>query len=100
MNNNENEGKIVNDKIEKTAKAEESKTSRGDSAAKGEKEAKPVKKKKRLIAVFHPQNASSKEGKSFHQVMDKDKKKKTREKTGRTDGAAGRVEGSRRGVMQ
>ena len=100
MNNNENEGKIVNDKIEKTAKAEESKTSRGDSAAKGEKEAKPVKKKKRLIAVFHPQNATSKEGKSFHQVMDKDKKKKTREKTGRTDGAAGRVEGSRRGVMQ
>ena len=100
MNNNENEGKIVNDKIEKSAKAEESKTSREDSAAKGEKEAKPVKKKKRLIAVFHPQNASSKEGKSFHQVMDKDKKKKTREKTGRTDGAAGRVEGSRRGVMQ
>ena len=100
MNNNENEGKIVNDKIEKSAKTEESKTSREDSAAKGEKEAKPVKKKKRLIAVFHPQNASSKEGKSFHQVMDKDKKKKTREKTGRTDGAAGRVEGSRRGVMQ
>ena len=100
MNNNENEGKIVNDKIEKSAKAEESKTSREDSAAKGEKEAKPVKKKKRLIAVFHPQNATSKEGKSFHQVMDKDKKKKTREKTGRTDGAAGRVEGSRRGVMQ
>ena len=100
MNNNENEGKIVNDKIEKSAKAEESKTSREDSAAKGEKEAKPVKKKKRLIAVFHPQNASSKEGKSFHQVMDKDKKKKSREKTGRTDGAAGRVEGSRRGVMQ
>ena len=100
MNNNENEGKIVNDKIEKAAKAEESKTSREDSAAKGEKEVKPVKKKKRLIAVFHPQNASSKEGKSFHQVMDKDKKKKTREKTGRTDGAAGRVEGSRRGVMQ
>ena len=100
MNNNENEGKMVNDKIEKAAKAEESKTSREDSAAKGEKEAKPVKKKKRLIAVFHPQNASSKEGKSFHQVMDKDKKKKTREKTGRTDGAAGRVEGSRRGVMQ
>ena len=100
MNNNENEGKMVNDKIEKAAKAEESKTSREDSAAKGEKEAKPVKKKKRLIAVFHPQNASSKEGKSFHQVMDKDKKKKSREKTGRTDGAAGRVEGSRRGVMQ
>ncbi|MCI5760342.1 MAG: translation initiation factor IF-2 [Eubacterium sp.] len=100
MNNNENEGKMVNDKIEKAAKAEKSKTSREDSAAKGEKEAKPVKKKKRLIAVFHPQNASSKEGKSFHQVMDKDKKKKTREKTGRTDGAAGRVEGSRRGVMQ
>ncbi|MDY5113502.1 MAG: translation initiation factor IF-2 [Bilifractor sp.] len=100
MNNNENEGKMVNDKIEKAAKAEESKTSREDSAAKGEKEAKPVKKKKRLIAVFHPQNASSKEGKSFHQVMDKDKKKKTREKTGRTDGAVGRVEGSRRGVMQ
>ena len=100
MNNNENEGKMVNDQIEKAAKAEESKTSREDSAAKGEKEAKPVKKKKRLIAVFHPQNASSKEGKSFHQVMDKDKKKKSREKTGRTDGAAGRVEGSRRGVMQ
>ena len=100
MNNNENEGKIVNNQIDKAAKAEDSKASREDSAAKESKEVKPVKKKKRLIAVFHPQNASSKEGKNFHQVMEKDKKKKTREKAGRSDTAPGRVEGSRRGVVQ
>ncbi|MGI6055879.1 MAG: translation initiation factor IF-2 [Bilifractor sp.] len=100
MNNNENEGKNVNDQMEKAAKAENSKAAKEDGAARGAKDAKPVKKKKRLIAVFHPQNASSKEGKNFHQVMDKDKKKKTREKTARTDGSAGRTEVSRRGGVQ
>ncbi len=50
--------------------------------ADAEKTEEAPKKKKRLIAVFHPQNASSKEGKTFRQstVKGKDAKK---EKTAR-----------------
>nr|WP_027870180.1 translation initiation factor IF-2 [[Eubacterium] cellulosolvens] len=52
--------------------------------ADAEKTEEAPKKKKRLIAVFHPQNASSKEGKTFRQATGKSKEaKKDKDKAAR-----------------
>jgi len=48
----------------KEEKAEAPKAAKPEAAAEGQE---APKKKKRLIAVFHPQNATSKEGKNFRQ---------------------------------
>ena len=60
-----------------TAEVQQSGTAAADSAKKdsapvteegaaGQPKTEPVKKKKKIMAVFRPQNATSKEGKNFH----------------------------------
>ncbi|MCC6094164.1 MAG: translation initiation factor IF-2 [Eubacterium sp.] len=93
---NEQMGKTPEEDAKKTSGAGAAKE---EHAAGGARDAKPVKKKKRLIAVFHPQNATSKEGRNFHQAME-DKKKKSREKSVKADQTGRRTETGRLGVMQ
>ncbi|MGN0362173.1 MAG: translation initiation factor IF-2 [Bilifractor sp.] len=95
----------MNDQMGKASEGDAKKTTgagaaKEENAAGGAKEVKPVKKKKRLIAVFHPQNATSKEGRNFHQAME-DKKKKDRNKSAKTDKTGRKpAETGRLGVMQ